>query len=147
MLSKCQDTICSTLSYNQSAGIICQSVGSKYSEERSSFSKLNDFFPLIFLKSSLYYTNIKFFLSFFFFPEGSEEFSLSFEEGVLQRCFPFRNRDFSYCQQYRKEAPVLDTVCGYSMCEIDKQWKAAVQHKELSSGFCDDLDGCDGGRG
>ena len=28
-----------------------------------------------------------------------------------------------------------------TMCEIDSQWEPAVQHRELSSGLCDDLEG------
>ena len=32
------------------------------------------------------------------------------------------------------------------MCKIDSLWEAAVQHRELSSGLCDDLEGWVGGR-
>ena len=31
------------------------------------------------------------------------------------------------------------------MCETDSQWAAAVQYRELSSVFCDDLDRWNGG--
>ena len=34
-----------------------------------------------------------------------------------------------------------------TMCKIDSQWEPAVQHRELSSLLCDDLDGWDGGGG
>ena len=31
-----------------------------------------------------------------------------------------------------------------AMCEKDSSWEAAIQHRELSSVLCGDLDGCDG---
>jgi len=34
-----------------------------------------------------------------------------------------------------------------TMCKIDSWWEAAVQHRELSSVFCDDLEGWDRGGG
>ena len=32
-----------------------------------------------------------------------------------------------------------------AMCKTDSQWEAAVQHREISSVLCGDLDGWDGG--
>ena len=34
-----------------------------------------------------------------------------------------------------------------TMCKIDSEWEPAVQHRELSSVLCDDLDRWDGGDG
>ena len=31
-----------------------------------------------------------------------------------------------------------------TMCEIDSQWEAAVEHRELKAVLCDDLDEWDG---
>ena len=33
------------------------------------------------------------------------------------------------------------------MCKIDSWWEAAVEHRELNSVLCDDLEGRDGGMG
>ena len=41
-----------------------------------------------------------------------------------------------------------EDLCIYTtMCKIDSWWEAALQHSELSSVLCEDLEGWDGGMG